>query len=122
MRHPYRETSLAEPPRPRDLRPLFRALYAVALLCVASGATSLAILSSGCHPNLPPQTTCRVGSYACVNDQPRVCSQSQRLEPIGDAPCSRVGWSLTQTYDPTRHVVCGGRFGRHPAHAMNAST
>ena len=103
--HPYRETSLVEPPRPRDYRPLFRALYAVALLCVASGATALALLSIGCHPNLPPQTTCRVGSYVCVNDQPRVCSQSQRLEPVGDAPCSRSGGVCVAPTDGPAHCA-----------------
>ena len=88
-RHPYRDARIVEPPRRRDYRPLFRALYAVGLLCVASGATSLAVLS--CRPNLGPVVNCRVGSYACVNDRPVVCSSSQRHEPAGDRTCASVG-------------------------------
>jgi len=103
--HPYRETSLVEPRRPRDYRPLFRALYAVALLCVASGVTSLVVLASGCHPNLGPVVNCRVGSYECVRGAPVVCSQSQRLEPIGDAPCSRVGAVCVAPPDGPAHCV-----------------
>jgi hypothetical protein len=85
---PYREASIVEPRR-RDYRPLFRALYAVGLLCVASGATSLVVLA--CRPNLGPVVNCRVGSYACVNGRPVVCSSSQRHEPAGDRSCASVG-------------------------------
>ena len=30
-------------------------------------------------------------AYQCVNDQPHVCSPSQRLTPIGDEPCAATG-------------------------------
>jgi len=87
--HPYRDARIVEPRR-RDYRPLFRALYAVALLCVASGATSLVVLS--CRPNLPPQTTCRVGAYHCTPSSAiEVCSASQRWEPVGSRSCASVG-------------------------------
>ena len=104
--HPYRETSLVEPPRPRDYRPLFRALYAVALLCVASGATSLALLSIGCHPNLPPVAGCVAGVYRCApSGAPEVCSASSRWEPIGNAPCSRVGAVCVAPTDGPAHCA-----------------
>lgn len=63
------------------------------------------IACAGCRPNLPPQTTCRVGSYVCVNDQPRVCSASQRFEPVGDAPCSRVGAVCVAPTDGPAHCA-----------------
>jgi len=104
--HPYRETSLVEPPRPRDYRPLFRALYAVALLCVASGVTSLVVLASGCHPALPPVAGCVAGAYRCTPDgRPEVCSASSRWEPIGDAQCSRVGAVCVAPTDGPAHCA-----------------
>ena len=106
MTHPYRETSLVEPPRPRDYRPLFRALYAVALLCVASGATSLALLSIGCHPNLPPVAGCVAGVYRCApSGAPGVCSAASRWEPIGHAPCSRAGAVCVAPTDGPAHCA-----------------
>ena len=103
--HPYRETSLVEPPRPRDYRPMFRALYAVALLCVASGAASLVVLASGCRPNLGPVVNCRVGSYACVRDTPVVCSPSQRWQPAGDRSCGSAGAVCVAPTDGPAHCA-----------------
>ena len=104
-RHPYRATSLVEPRRPRDYRPLFRALYAVALLCVASGVTSLVVLASGCHPNLGPVVNCRVGSYECVRGAPVVCSQSQRWQPVGNRDCAAVGAVCVAPTDGPAHCA-----------------
>ena len=101
--HPYRETSLVEPPRPRDYRPLFRALYAVAMLCVASGATSLVFIA--CHPALPPVAGCRVGAYECREGAPAVCSSSQRWEPIGSLRCEAVGAVCVAPTDGPAHCA-----------------
>jgi hypothetical protein len=65
----------------------------------------LSLVFVACHPALPPQTTCRVGSYVCVNDQPRVCSPDQRFEPVGDAPCSRVGAVCVAPIDGPAHCA-----------------
>lgn len=102
--HPYRETSLVEPPRPRDYRPLFRALYAVALLCMASGATALALLA--CHPALPPIAGCVAGVYRCTPaGAPEVCSASSRWEPIGDRSCASVGAVCVAPTDGPAHCA-----------------
>lgn len=49
------------------------------------------VACAGCHPNLPPQTTCTTGAYACESGRPVVCSSSSRWEPAGDRSCASVG-------------------------------
>lgn len=50
---------------------------------------SCAFLSLGC-PRLPPVSGCEPGVQVCIRDQPHVCSESQRWEPVGDLACGAV--------------------------------
>lgn len=43
----------------------------------------------GC-PKLPPVSGCRPLAQRCENDQPEVCSPTQRWHTVGDTPCSHV--------------------------------
>lgn len=47
-------------------------------------------------------------SYQCVNDQPHVCSPSQRLTPIGDEPCSAIGGACALDDAGVAHCMAGG--------------
>ena len=64
----------------------------------------LALLAcAACKPALPPIAGCVAGVYHCTPDgRPEVCSASSRWEPIGDAPCSRVGARYMPKPDPSR--------------------
>ena len=67
----------------RDARPWIAMCGLLWLVFCAAALT-------GC----PPWDRPACGSpraFVCVNDQPHVCSPSQRLTPIGDAPCAAVG-------------------------------
>ena len=96
---------MSAPDRITTSTTLFRALYACALLCVASGVTSLVVLASGCHPNLGPVVNCRVGSYECVRGAPVVCSQSQRWQPVGNRDCAAVGAVCVAPTDGPAHCA-----------------
>ena len=62
-----------------------RALLAVVVLGIVGGS-----LVTGCpNWNRPACTT--PGAYSCVADQPRWCSTTHELTPVGDEPCGRSG-------------------------------
>ena len=64
------------------------------------------VACAGCSPRLPPVSGCRVAAYHCTDDgRPEVCSASQRWEPIGDAPCSRVGAVCVAPTDGPAHCA-----------------
>jgi hypothetical protein len=47
------------------------------------------LVLAGC-PKLPPVSGCPPLSQRCENDQPEVCSPTQRWHVLGDQPCSAV--------------------------------
>jgi hypothetical protein len=71
------------------LTTLHRRAPLIALALVFGPAATLG--PAACRPNLPPVSGCTVGSYACVDGRPVVCSASSRWEPAGDRTCASVG-------------------------------
>lgn len=48
----------------------------------------LATVALAACPHLPPVSGCQPTAQSCDGNRPRVCSASQRWEPVGDLPCS----------------------------------
>jgi hypothetical protein len=53
-------------------------------------ALALAAAVTAC-PNWNRPACVTPNSFACVADQPRWCSTTRELTPIGDEPCGRTG-------------------------------
>ena len=84
-----------------NLRELARVVIMQAMLFALVGA-----MDAGCHPALPPVAGCVAGVYRCApSGAPEVCSASSRWEPIGNAPCSRVGAVCVAPTDGPAHCA-----------------